>query len=200
MTYVLVLMDDHRDWLSVHMDAIRAALPEPPTHTLHVVDADHRGYTRQMVDTWRTLTRCECEHALFWEADFRPLTTTPLDDMRRLLAAHPDLAQVALLRQPWFANEITHGGVIEALEAQGVDFADQDDPVPHIRHRAGWTGNPSLFPRALVDEHPWPFTPWSESAYGQSLVAAGYSFAYLGTDRAPMVEHCGVRTEASGGY
>ncbi len=197
MDYTLVLMDDTRDWLSQHENIIMEALPTQPRNILRVVDTEQRGYTAQSRFVWEELRKLDTEYVLFWEADFRPITPVPLAGMEVVLRFDPDLAQVALLRQPWFANEVAAGGLIEALEAQGQTFYTEQN---YIKHRSGWTCNPCLFERKLADKYEWPDTAWSESRFGRILREDGFSFAYYGTARTPMVEHVGVRTEVSHGY
>lgn len=197
MAYTLVLMDDTRDWLTTHRAGIHAALLQKPDVVLEVVDHHGRGYCHQMRLIWELLRGHPTDHVLFWEADFRPASLIDVAAMVQLLDEHQYLAQVALLRQPWFHNEVEHGGLIEALEAQGQVFTDHDG---FIEHRAFWTGNPSVFRRGLVDIYDWPDVEWSESQFGSALRSSGHSFAILGTDRVPHVEHRGERTEASHGY
>lgn len=120
--------------------------------------------------------------------DFRALTDVDLADLTEHLDTDETLAQVALLRGPWFPNEHEHGGVIEARTAEGARFHHGDGL---IRHRDHFTGNPSVLPRRTYTR-PWPQTSWSESAFGRQLVRDGYQFAYL--DRGVMVDHVGVRT------
>ena len=83
----------------------------------------------------------------FHEDDFVLSQDVDLAELNRVLAERDYLTQVALLRQPWFANEKSAGGLIEALEAQGQRFTETTDgESTWIEHRACFTGNPSLIP------------------------------------------------------
>lgn len=198
MGYALVLMDDTRDWLTPHRDQILAAIPKPPDITIEHVDTEHRGFTEQMLALWEQLRGVDVDHVLLWEADFLPTGPVPLDQMVDAMDADIDLAQVALVRQPWFANEHQAGGLLASLEAEGCRFTERDG---YLEHTAGWTNNPCIFPRRLIDQHDWPDSAWSEAQFGRRLVRAGWHFAYYGhRDDDPRVIHHGVRTEASHGY
>lgn len=200
MRYALVLMDDTRDFLGVHRDRILAALHPAPVVVVEHVDTEKRGYTAQMVSLWRDLAdrvaADEFDYVLLWEADFLPEGMVPVRWMRDVLDGDPWLAQVALVRQPWFANE--KDGLLTSLERQGIRLEDRGG---YLEHRGGWTCNPCLFPAVLPKLHPWPDCAWSEAAYGQRLRKAGYRFSYLGGRLdSPRVIHHGVRTEESHGY
>jgi hypothetical protein len=196
--YALVLMDDTRDYLSRTRDHILAALPEPPEIVIEHIDHHRRGYTAQMVDLWQQLADLDQPLVLLWEADFLPAGDVPLEAMAAILDADHDLAQIALVRQPWWPNEHAAGGLLRSLEARGIALFQADS---HVEHTGGWTSNPCLFRRTIATAQPWPAAAWSESAYGAQLRAAGYRFAYYGhRDDSPRVLHIGERTEASHGY
>lgn len=198
MTYALVLMDDHRDWLTRHREHILAALPTPPDVTIEHIDTEGAGFTAQMLTLWDRIRAVPVDHVLLWEADFRPTTPVPLAAMTAALEADPWLAQVALVRQPWFANEHEAGGLLASLEAQGVTLTDR---AGYLEHNGGWTNNPCLFPAFIAAENDWPNSAWSEAQFGRRLARAGYRFAYYGArDDAPRVLHEGVRTQESHGY
>ncbi|MGE3795097.1 MAG: hypothetical protein AB7I38_14380 [Dehalococcoidia bacterium] len=199
MTYALVLMDDHRDYLANHRAQILDALShEPPDLVIEHIDTAQRGFTAQMRTLWDHLRSIDTHRVLLWEADFLPAMPVPVGPMTYALVRDPDLAQVALVRQPWWPNEHKAGGLLAALEQQGTTFTERRCV---LEHTAGWTNNPCMFPRAIVDQHDWPDSAWSEAQYGRQLAAAGKHFAYYGArDDGPRVIHHGVRTEASHGY
>lgn len=198
MTYALVLMDDHRDWLTAHRYDVLTSLPVAPDLTIEHVDTEQRGFTHQMRALWQQLRGIDVDHVLLWEADFTPAGLVPLEDMARILEADPRLAQVALVRQPWFHNEHQAGGLLASLEKQGVTLTARDG---YLEHNGGWTNNPCLFPAWIARENPWPDTAWSEAQFGRKLLSGGYRCAYYGArDDLPRVIHHGIRTEASHGY
>lgn len=173
----LTIVDDSGDW------AHRKRLAARYGDVVQVADRP-AGYGRAMQVAFDAM---EGERVLFWEEDFRATVDVDLAELVAHLDADPWLAQVALLRQPWFANEVAACGVIEAREAQGATFTHADGLIRHVDH---FTGNPSVLPR-WVFERPWPQVPYSESEFGRRLRADGYGFAYL--DRGVTVEHVGVR-------
>lgn len=198
MTYTLVLMDDHRDWIATNRGSVLDCLDQLPDEIMEHVDTDGAGFTTQMHRLWERLRWAATDHVLLWEADFTPATTIPTRDMRRIVDADEQLAQVALVRQPWFTNEHKVGGLLASLEVQGHTFTQHEG---WLEHTAGWTNNPCIFRRELVDRFAWPDGDWSEARFGRVLRAAGFRFGYLGQrNDPPVVLHEGVRTEASHGY
>jgi hypothetical protein len=108
-----------------------------------------------------------------------------------------NLLQVALLRQPWFGNEVNAGGVLEAREAQGATFHSMHDGVHDwTEHRDHMTLNPCVMP-GWVGRRGWPQGTWSESRWGRELFEdyPTLSAAYWG-DRSegPWVTHVGERS------
>ncbi|MBX6386391.1 MAG: hypothetical protein IRZ07_26020 [Microbispora sp.] len=150
------------------------------------------GYWRAMQAVWH-LARSVDSPVFFLEDDFVLREPVDIADLAGLLEDRPHLTQVALLRQPWFRNEIEHGGLIEALEAQGHTFAECTDGRRWwIEHRAVFTGNPSLIPQRTF-AHDWPEGAWSESRFARDLFAdPDARAAYWGRrSDAPRVEHIG---------
>lgn len=172
----LVVVDDSGD------PDHRAALAGTGARVVPVAD-EPAGYVAAMRTAFATMTG---EHCLFWEEDFRALA--PIDAAAAVaqLEEH-HLAQVAFLRGPWFGNEHTHGGVIEAREHEGGVFDRRDRLVFHADH---WTGNPHVLP-SWVWARRWPDAPWSESQFGRALFAEGHRCAY---QAGVQVDHVGVRS------
>jgi hypothetical protein len=164
-------------------------------HVLHL--ADGGGYWKAMCAVWaharHLLDFLRADAVFFLEDDFTFNADVPVAPMRRVLNASPYLTQMALLRQPWFGNEVAAGGLIEALEQQGQVFTERSCGVYRwIEHRACFTGNPSLIP-ARTFAHDWPSGAWSESRFGRALFAdPAARGAYWGRrGDAPLVEHIG---------
>jgi len=136
-------------------------------------------------------------------------STLPTDDMIDVLLWDSGLDQMAVLRQPWFPNEVAAGGVIPARQAEGAQFTqeevvvssgvrtpmgEQGQPrtVHYVVHADHFTLNPSLYRRGLCMSG-WPDGPWSESKFGRLRAERGRRFAYFGKlDDAPRVEHIGA--------
>lgn len=158
----VLIVDDsgdaaYRSWLAA----------EHGVEVVPVAEDTRAGYWRAMRRVWQAAA--DYDRVVFWEEDF--VLNRPLDvaDLTAVLNSHPYLTQITLLRQPWFANEHTHGGLIEALEASGHHFQQRSDGPRHwIEHRACFTGNPSLIPASTL-RRPWPEGDWSESRFGRAL-------------------------------
>lgn len=166
--------------------------------------AGEHGYWQAMRLVWsmarHQMSFFGADSVFFLEDDFVFHEDVDLSCLDRVLDEQKHLTQIALRRQPWFANEVEHGGLIEALEAQGQRFEEFTDGKHHwIEHRACFTGNPSLIP-ARTFAHDWPDGAWSESRFGQLLFrdpqARG---AYWGRrSDPPRVEHIGHQRVGDG--
>ena len=186
---------------------IEAALTSLDAHVSGVTDIvfvddsgdhDHQQWLRQygtVVDSgksgYNTAMKAVCAAAggefFFLEEDFTFLTDIDLQHMSDILAERPHLAQLALLRGPWFPIEHRHGGLIEALQAKGEKFTLIEGV---LEHTATFTGNPAVW-RAEVAASGWPDGKWSEDRKRDQLLAEGYRFGYLPNVR---VHHEGVRS------
>jgi hypothetical protein len=148
-----------------------------------VVDVGGYGYNEAM----REVCKAAGDEAfMFWEEDFTAIQDIDLDEMQRPLDARPYLAQIALLRQPWFPNEIQAGGLIEALQARGHRV---EEVYGVLEQTATFTCNPALW-RAGIASSGWPEGKWSEDMKRDELLADGYRFGFLPGVR---VHHDGVR-------
>ncbi|MFF5261346.1 glycosyltransferase family 2 protein [Actinomadura viridis] len=194
----MVIVDDSGD--DVYGQWLEDEYVGGPWHTrvLHL-PAPH-GYWRAMQAVWALARHWDKPAFAFWEDDFVLTEDVDLDELAEVLDARRDLMQMALLRQPWFTNEVEHGGLIEALEAQGQRFTECTNGRQWwIEHRAVFTGNPCLIPRRTL-EHDWPEGDWSESRFSRHLFQNPHArAAYWGrrTDP-PRVEHIGHARVGSG--
>jgi hypothetical protein len=174
---------DYRAWLAIEFpDALVTAVAEGPA-----------GYWRAMQTVWSIARGSGADTVAMWEDDFILLDDVDLTCLDRVLDKRQHLIQIALRRQPWFANEVEHGGILEALEAQGQTFTGSTDGRHHwIEHRACFTGNPCLIPQRTF-AHDWPEGAWSESRFGRLLFAdPDARGAYWGRrSDPPHVEHIG---------
>jgi GT2 family glycosyltransferase len=131
---------------------------------------------------------------IFWlEDDFIFNEPVDLRGMQALVEKH-DLAQLSLMRQPWYEHEVEAGGVIAA---RPDEFIQRDG---YIEHRAYWTTNPMLTSRQFLAEHRWPMGRNSELRFGHSVfsdprVCAGI----LGEiEDGPRVHHIGLERAGKG--
>lgn len=149
-----------------------------------IIDAGQRGYNNAMQEV---VSLAGDEEFLFWEEDFTAKVHIDLAELSQILAERAHLAQVALLRQPWFPNERRAGGLLEALEANGHEIR-----LIHGVHeqRATFTCNPAVW-RAGIAALGWPVGQWSEDRKRDELIAKEYWFGFLEGVR---VRHEGVRS------
>lgn len=170
------------------------------TEILSLLGPQH-SYWQAMQAVWALARHWDEPTFAFWEEDFVLHDDVNLDDLAGVLDEHPYLTQMALVRQAWFGNEVEHGGLIEALEAQGQTFTERSDGERHwIEHRACFTGNPSVIPRRTFTQD-WPEGDWSEARFGRALFAADPEArgAYWGRrSDPPLVEHIGHQRVGTG--
>jgi hypothetical protein len=160
------------------------------------------GYNAAMKEVWR-IGRNFPDGIFFLEDDF--ILETDVDifqlrDIQHFSSFCPEhLVQVALLRQPWWQNEVDAGGLIPALEKEGHVFEDRRAGGGRrwTQHRAFFTGNPSYIPARTLQRWDWPDGDYSEGALGQRIFAEDPDArsAFLGsrTD-GPLVRHVGARS------
>lgn len=149
-----------------------------------VIDVGGQGYTKAMQVVCHA---AEGQPIMFWEEDFELLTHTHLEDLNEILWHRPHLAQIALLRGPHFPIEHEHGGLIEALVAQGHSFPEIGGV---IEQTATFTCNPSVW-RAHVTDLGWPqYGGYTEEVKRDDLLRLGYRFGFLPGIR---VSHSGIR-------
>jgi hypothetical protein len=152
------------------------------------------GYNAAMLHIW-DLARC-FDHVFMVEDDFVFDREVNLADMIDALEDDEDLAQIVLLRQAWFGNEVDASGLIPALVNQGKSFKVRHTNMgTYLSHRATWSTNPNLFRGgSWVENHPWPIGEGSEYRFGQHLFQTEPETvcAYWG-DGTEYVTHTGER-------
>jgi hypothetical protein len=141
-----------------------------PSFYVVPVGVDRMGQAAAMRETFRTVLDSDAEYNLHVEDDFILTKPFDLEAVVSVLRFYPELSQISFMRQPWYENEIEHGGVIEALEAQGTQGFQQKwtNGFPWVRHNAYWTCNPSIFPSKIANIT-WPDPPWSEMQFSKSI-------------------------------
>jgi hypothetical protein len=149
------------------------------------------GQGEALARAWTYLrSRIFADHpyVFFCEDDFLFERDVDLDAMRSTLEDRPYLAQMALLRQPWFKGEVRAGGIIER-DPDEYELVSDGEHEWH-EHRLWWTLNPCLFRRELChlkrpagSKHEWHF---SRQLCQDPEVRFG-----LWGDGAPWVRHIG---------
>jgi glycosyl transferase family 7 (putative galactosyltransferase) len=133
---------------------------------------------------------------IFWmEDDFVFNEPVDLRELQAIMEARPELAQLSLLRQAWYPEEVATGGIIEFRPNA---FKQRDG---YIEHRAYWTTNPMLIRRSFLAAHEWPIGEGSELRYGRQIFQKpgvyGGIFGKIGDP--PRVHHIG-QSRAGYGY
>lgn len=180
--------------------------------TVHTVDDSPVGYTKAMQRVW-ALGRELDSRVFLLEEDFVFVEHFDITHLHQILDANKRLAQVALLREPWYPIE-SRRGVMDAQQ-QRVDRERKDagrahttwvwHDYPHTfrSHDAGFTCNPSLINAAAFDVD-WPDGEQTETAMGNRLIGRDFRFAWMplpGTRHGAITRHVGAtRATTSRGY
>jgi hypothetical protein len=186
----VLINDDSAD--PAHGDRLEAAFPD-----YAVLRWESRGgFGGAISRAWDWAGLCDPEYIFHLEDDFLPVDVPSIDALAGLLARHPELVQVALLRQAWNSAEVEAGGLIE-MDPAGYEVRG-DSYCSWLEHRKFFTTNPSLY-RASLLRFGWPAGERSEGVFTHRLLLGGspevwsgaVRFAYWGGDRAPRVSHIG---------
>jgi len=170
------------------------------------------GFCRSIWDAWRRL-EVGSDFVFHLEDDFLFLREIQLRDMVRVLRTEPDLAQIALVRQPWNETEKKAGGLIESRLDQYQQWSTLKESYIHnrpafvgpdsdriywLRHRSYFTTNPCLYPRN-IPYLGWPLEKHCEGVFTHKLLKKGLDFAHLGSfgDK-PTVWHIGDQRVGKG--
>lgn len=136
------------------------------------------------------------DHYCWWEEDFLPTEPIDLELMSKELRKYPDLAQIALVRQPVYEGEKEHGTLLNYIKSQGTnlsipfyDGTEWDWDHRLLIHNVVFTTNPAVWaPSAYRDG--WPEGEGSEALKTKQLKKKGLQFAYL---EGQQIEHVGER-------
>lgn len=140
------------------------------------------GLTANLTQAWGSLT-AEDEWVLHLEEDM-VLREAPLEQMADVLDQNRDLAQMALVRQPWSAEEHHAGGMLHGPHYAG----GLTDEGGWLRQRRLFTLNPFVARASLLRT----LQPGVESSLTQQCLQRGLSFGFWGgIDDPPRVEHVG---------
>lgn len=129
------------------------------------------------------------EWVMHFEDDFLFERRVDLEQLRAVLEPRPYLAQLALLRQPWFAAERQAGGIVERDPDAYAPVSDGEHRW--LEHRLWFTLNPCLYRRALC-RRGWPRGRRHEWRFGRSLCADPATRFGLWGDGRPWVTHIGA--------
>lgn len=181
-------------------------------HGFYVVGDGHHGYTGSMERMWRYIAkRAKGEYIFQTEDDFTFDRPVDLVSLATVLRGDPGLAQVALLRDAYYADERETGGILGWPEPAFTRVVSEAGE-PRLEHRLFFTANPSLFRRSLTAT-PWPSEqtsrrilgrrpdqmPSSETAFGRLVFADKRTRVAFWGDGESWVSHIGA-VRAGVGY
>ncbi len=157
----------------------------------------NEGLSGSIRSLWAAARLYDVDYIFHVEEDFTFNQPIDIDSMRNILEFNPNIAQVALKRQPCNPAEIEVGGFMQqdpdSYEVSGLRSLDGDDSdwVFHAKHRNFFTLNPCLYPRWVIDLG-WE-QGWGEKEFGERLFAdANVQCAFLGkVNDPPLVDHIG---------
>lgn len=158
---------------------------------------ERRGFGGAIQTAWRHLRAfSEAEFVFHLEDDFVFNRGLNLLDMQDILGMRPNLAQIALRRQPWNDDERRAGGIVEQHPESYEEMTFYD--LAWLEHDRFFTTNPCMY-RAELMRRKWPDGAQSEGRFGVQLKEVGKNFAYLG-ERAstPWVHHIGDERAGKG--
>jgi hypothetical protein len=150
-------------------------------------------FTAGMQAMWGYLRkRAKGDYIFQVEDDFTYERDVDLVPMIAALRRNPHLVQMALLRDPCYADERETGGILGW-------------PLPAFTFREGWfehrqffTLNPSLFRKSLTDR-PWPVGRHSETLFGKTVLNDSRARAAFWGDGSEWIRHIG-EVRAGVGY
>jgi hypothetical protein len=181
--------EDYRDWLVGKFDDYEVIFhPE-----------GRQGFGGAYRNAWRFLTGAREPFVFSTEDDFIFGRTVDLDAMRTVLALRPHLTQLALRRQPWNAEELAAGGVIEQHPDDYTDMVGYGGKK-WLEHRLFFTTNPSLFRRRLCLQG-WPDVEHSEGHFSLELFGQNPKTTcgfWGGRSDGPWVTHIGDQRVGTG--
>ena len=219
---VLVMTDGRLDCLTESLPSLTRHLHgDVDQWVIHddTGDPDHHAVLQQLSPTWRVITTAQragfggaYRHAYDWllahttsgyvfstEDDFVLTRDVDLTEMAFVLSHRAGLAQLALRRQPWNAEERAAGGIVECHPDRYADYHDHRDNQ-WLEHRLFYTTNPSLIPRSVLAAHRWPTVPGSESVFSAGLFADPTTRSGFWGSRASgeWVQHIGAHRRGHG--
>lgn len=179
---------DYRTWLATAYPDYELAWPGP----------SRVGFGEAIRSAWSRVAYGAEPYVCSWEDDFVPTRPVDVGAMSRLLMSRWYIAQVALLRQPWNAEEKAAGGIIERNPDAYIEHSNNFGDA-WLEHRQFWTTNPSVYRQSLTRRE-WPEGAESEGRFGLDLLRYGtpevpgdqVRFAFWGRrGDGPWVEHIG---------
>lgn len=188
-TEVAVIDDSgDRQYASYLEDLLPSAFPEGVTLLSH---PKRLGFCQSVQDGWGYAARPGVDWAYWLEDDFVHTRCVNLEELAFVLEREPQLAQMALYRDPVNAEERRVGGYMNLYPE---DYARRGEAQPWWETTRCFTTNPSLFRRELAEKYAFPgHLKFCEGEFGFQLRAEreGTTFGIWGEGQ-PWVEHIGA--------
>lgn len=147
-----------------------------------IQNPERKGLAGAIQTGWDALND-DIEYVFHLEDDFIFPREVSIGSMLHLLEETPDLAQIALLRQPWSPEEQVAGGIIE------MNPNDYTQIGHKIVHRRLFTFNPCIYPRWVTR-----YRADLEAGLTAQLLDDDKQFAYFGEiGDEPRCTHIGIR-------
>lgn len=162
-------------------------------HFTIIHNASNTGYASAMASARQHVRDAGGAPYVFWlEDDFVFLRDIDVDELATCLE-RPGLAQIVLLREPYYGPELEKGSIPNEHPASYTREVFRG--IHLLSHKRFYSSNPNLAKRELYDVR-WPVGRGTEQRMGKLLVRQGFDFAYLGWGD-PQVRHIG---EVRGGH
>ena len=154
-----------------------------PTKFDFVKNTPRKGLAGAIQSGWDALDK-DIDYIFHLEDDFIFLDHVDIDLMMELLEYEADLAQIALLRQPWSPEEQQAGGIY------WVNPERFKQKYGFVEQRHLFTFNPCLYPGTVARE----YQAGLEAELTAELLKDGWRFGYLGElNNDPKTIHIGIR-------
>lgn len=156
-----------------------------------------QGFAKAMVRATGVMNMLEDDYVAWWEEDFTATEFIDLEAMALNLEQNPDLAQIVLVRQPWFPEEIKVGSMLAHLcDRLGGDLVEQPNLLEGgpalLKHQMIFSSNPGVWAPSAY-RWGWPDVRGSEERKTRYLVEDDdLWFAYWGHQ--VTVRHEGERS------
>jgi hypothetical protein len=181
----------------------RSILAARYPHWRHINGGSRQGCAGAFQQVWRQVRAgTKASHVFLVEQDFVFFRTIDLDAMVAVLDDNPQMASMALRRQPWNEQEKAAGGIVEMHPDWYTDHVDEQGRA-WLEYNAFFTTNCPVFRVSLMDV-PWPSHQpgrYSEGTFHQLLQQNRWpgapdrpvTYGYWGSrDSGTWVEHIGA--------
>ncbi len=146
------------------------------------------GFCRATQELWTLASEPGPDYVFWIEDDILLRRPVLIEAMADVLAVHPKIAQMGLMRQPVNDREIAAGGVFELYRE-------------HYKEQSGWLESTTNFStgcflarRQFMVDHPWPdYDDSCEGRFSIDLLHRGFKFGVWGSGE-PWVKHVGIRS------